>query len=74
MSGYRICSICHKHYYEDFMIQDNLWDYVINKYQIDKSENVCMLCISKALKRKLRSDDFSDYPINYWIKAIDFTE
>lgn len=74
MSGYRICSVCHKRYYEDFMIQDNLWDYVTNKYQIDKSENMCMLCISKALGRKLISSDFTNYPINRWIRAIDFSK
>ncbi len=30
----------------------------------------CICCLSKRLKRKLTREDFTDFPVNYWLEAI----
>ena len=66
------CMDCHKKIKgntEDYyMVHDEIWEEGVQSK--DRIKLLCLDCLEKRLRRKLKVEDFTDYPINDVVKKI----
>ena len=64
------CVDCHKkikvNTKDYYMVQDHIWEEGVQEE--NRGNLICLDCLEKRLGRKLKIEDFTDYPVNEPIK------